>query len=63
MSLDKAIMHKKEHRKEYTGAKWWAKSCRNHGDCPWCQGNRKYRYNKRKESCKQQEEEYERGDT
>lgn len=40
--LDKAILHKKEHRKQYTGCKAIDKSCRNHGDCPWCQGNRHY---------------------
>lgn len=31
MSLDKAIIHKKEKRKPYTRAKAIAKSCRNHG--------------------------------
>lgn len=40
MSLDKAIIHKKEKRKPYTRAKAIAKSCRNHGDCPWCRDGR-----------------------
>ena len=40
MSLDKAIKHGKEHRKPYRGAKAVDASCRNHGDCPWCKGNR-----------------------
>ena len=40
MSLDKAIKHGKEHRKEYTGAKSVDKTCRNHGSCAWCEENR-----------------------
>ena len=31
MSLDKAIEHGKEHRKEYRGSKAIDKTCRNHG--------------------------------
>lgn len=33
MSLDKAIEHGKEHRKEYRGSKAIDKTCRNHGGC------------------------------
>ena len=40
MSLDKAIEHGKEHRKPYRGSKAIDPSCRNHGGCPWCEGNR-----------------------
>ena len=40
MALDKAIKYKKEHRKKYRGAKSVDPSCRNHGGCPWCLGNR-----------------------
>ena len=40
MALDKAIAHGKEHRKPYRGAKRVCSSCRNHGGCPWCEGNR-----------------------
>lgn len=47
--LDKAIEHHKEHRKQYHGAKAVDKTCRNHGDCPWCQGNRHYSSLKRLE--------------
>lgn len=47
MSLDKAILHGKEHRRQYKGAKACDKSCRNHGDCPWCLENRLYK-NKKK---------------
>ena len=40
MALNKAIKSGKEHRKPYKGAKAVCKSCRNHGGCPWCEGNR-----------------------
>lgn len=34
---------KKEHRKQWRSiAKLVDKSCRNHGSCPWCQGNRQH---------------------
>jgi hypothetical protein len=46
MSLDKAIAHGKEHRKPYRGAKAIDHSCRNHGNCPYCQGKRKYKAKK-----------------
>lgn len=36
MSLDKAIQHKKEKRKQYSGAKAVDPCCRNHGSCPYC---------------------------
>lgn len=48
MSLDKAIQHHKEHRKQYRGAKAVDKTCRNHGTCPWCQGTVKYKNKKAK---------------
>lgn len=47
MSLDKAIKHKKEHRKPYRKEKAVDSHCRNHGECPWCQGNRRYKHKKR----------------
>ena len=42
MGLEQAITHGKEHRKEYRGGKACCKSCRNHGGCPVCEGNRAY---------------------
>lgn len=54
MSLDKAIKHGKEKRKPYRAAKAVDHTCRNHGSCPHCQGNRKYKNNKRIESAKEQ---------
>ena len=53
MSLNKAIEHKKEHRKEYKGAKAVDRTCRNHGDCLWCRNNRLYQYKKNKKAAKQ----------
>lgn len=44
MSLDKAIEHGKEHRKEYRGLKAIDKTCRNHGSCKGCEENRKHKY-------------------
>lgn len=43
MSLDKAIEHGKEKRKPYRGAKAVDRTCRNHGRCPWCQRQHKYK--------------------
>lgn len=63
MSLDKAIKYHKEHRKPYRGGKSVDPSCRNHGGCPWCEGNRTYknakRINKTKEDLKQIKKEVE----
>lgn len=42
MSLDKAIEHGKERRKPWRGSKNIDKTCRNHGGCDWCKGNRLY---------------------
>lgn len=47
MTFDKAIEHGKSHRKPYTGAKAIDRTCRNHGGCDWCKGNRMYKYAKR----------------
>ena len=42
--LDKAIEKGKEHRKPYRGAKAISLHCRNHGGCPWYEGNRLNKY-------------------
>ena len=49
MSLDKAIRHNKKYRKPYYGSKAIDKTCRNHGSCSWCEGNRKYKYIKKEQ--------------
>lgn len=48
MGLYKAIESGKEHRKPYRGSKAIFRSCRNHGSCKWCEGNRTYRNRKNK---------------
>lgn len=47
MSLDKAILHGKEHRKQYRGAKAVDKTCRNHGSDPWLKKQAEYKTKKR----------------
>ena len=49
MTMTKAIKSGKEHRKEYYGAKAICRSCRNHGSCVICYGNRTYKNRKRLE--------------
>lgn len=59
MALDKAIQYGKEKRKPYRKkAQQVDPSCRCHGGCEWCLGNRMYRYNKIKEKMEQEEKEY-----
>ena len=43
MGLDKAIVHGKEKRKRYRGAKAIDATCRNHGSCAWCEANRRHK--------------------
>lgn len=43
MSLDKAIAHGKEKRKPYYDSRRFDLTCRNHGTCPWCEGNRLFK--------------------
>jgi len=59
MSLDKAIKHKKEHRKPYYGSKAFSQSCRCHGGCKACLENRTHSERKRKLSAEEQIESYE----
>lgn len=54
MSLDKAIKHHKEYRKPYYGSQAIDKSCRCHGTCGVCAGNRQHRYDKKKLDQQQQ---------
>lgn len=44
MSLDKAIEHGKEHRKQFRKSKRFDRTCRNHGSCSWCQENRLHKF-------------------
>lgn len=40
------------YKKPYTKSKAISRSCRCHGSCAYCRGNRKYSTNKRKEKSK-----------
>ena len=48
--LDKAIAAGKERRRQYRGSKLFDRSCRNHGSCDYCQGNRMYSDKRRREA-------------
>lgn len=37
------------YKKPYTKSKRFDKSCRNHGGCPYCEGNRTYNARKREQ--------------
>jgi hypothetical protein len=56
MTLDKAIEHNKEHRKQYRGSKAFDRTCRNHGSDDWEKDNRLYRANRLEEKAKQDSE-------
>lgn len=58
MSLNKAIEHGKEHRKQYRRAKAVDSSCRNHGGCPYCEEGRLHTHKKREFAAIEQLEEY-----
>ena len=58
MSLNKAIAHGKEKRKPYTGNKAFDRSCRNHGGCGFCEGNRLYQTMKEMERMEEQKNDY-----
>ena len=61
MSLDKSISSGKERRKQYTGAKAVDSTCRNHGSCSWCQGNRIHKHEKRELAMEQRLKEFNQG--
>lgn len=61
MGLEKAIDHGKEKRKPYKGAKAVDRTCRNHGSCEWCKGNRTYKNCKKELRIEQEIEEYKNG--
>ena len=47
MSHNKAIKHGKERRRPYRGSRRFDHSCRNHGGCGYCRGNRLYAASRR----------------
>ena len=40
--LDKAIKHGKERRQPYRRSRVFDRTCRNHGSCGYCEGNRTF---------------------
>ncbi len=58
MGLEKAILHRKERRKPYRGAKAVNTFCRNHGGCRYCMECRMYASTKRLASAKEKINEY-----
>lgn len=60
MSLNKSIVYGKEHRKPYQGAKAIDRTCRNHGSCGWCKGDRTHNHDKMELRQVQELEEYKR---
>jgi len=49
---------RKDRRKEYTGSKAFDASCRCHGGCPWCYGNRIYQDLREREAADQEIAQY-----
>lgn len=58
MGNHKAIASGKEHRKDYTGAKSYCRSCRNHGSCSYCRSGRTYNDTKERSRLDGQEDEF-----
>lgn len=40
MSFDNHYPNRKDHRRPYYDSKRIDRTCRNHGSCKWCEGNR-----------------------
>jgi hypothetical protein len=55
MSLDKSIESGKEKRKKYKKPKSVDSTCRNHGSCGYCEGNRTHKNKKREIAAKESE--------
>lgn len=62
MALDKAIKSGREHRKIYYGSKAFDPSCRNHGGCDWCLGNRQHKYKRKEQKYDDELKNYLKGD-
>ena len=58
MSLDKAIKHGKEKRTQYRHSLAFDRSCRNHGNCGYCESNRTIQSQREKGRLHGQEDEY-----
>lgn len=58
MSLDKAIEHNKEKRKPYRKSKVFDRTCRNHGSCGYCEGNRTHSNKQNSQSARDELNDY-----
>ena len=58
MGLSKSIESGKERRKKYRKSKAFDRSCRNHGGCDYCKGNRQLKNKKRELSANEQIENF-----
>lgn len=58
MSFDKEYPNRKDHRKKYYRSKAFDRSCRCHGGCPQCEGNRLYSDKKNRHAADEQIKEY-----
>lgn len=58
MGFEKAIEHGKTRRKPYRYGKAVDSSCRNHGGCPICEGNRLHADELRKQIADEQLEDF-----
>ena len=56
--LNKAIESGKEHRNPYRKSKAFDRSCRNHGSCSWCEGDRTFSNRKRRKFAENDLKEY-----
>ena len=57
MGLERAIASGRERRTPWRGKRAssaFDKSCRPHGGCPWCEGNRLHTSRKREEAAKEE---------
>lgn len=57
MSLLKAIAAGKERRKPHRDSRAFDYSCRNHGSCPWCLGNRTRQARRQREQVRAEQRE------
>jgi len=53
MSLEKAILHGKDHRKPFFRSERFDSSCRPHGSCGWCFNRRMHKHRRQKLAAEQ----------
>ena len=58
MSFDNEYKNRKDRRKRYYRSGRFDVSCRPHGSCPYCLGNRTHKHNKKELSAREQIKEF-----